>query len=85
MSDVSSTPMVGQLFEVQASHTIIAECETDKSSVLVVRDAAGMYQVIRDGVLRHPNCTAENAMTALAFYLHSALYKLEKLEAAENA
>jgi len=74
------TPAVGEAFEIKASHKIIAECETDRSSVVVVLDEAGMYQVVRDGVLRHPNCTAENVMTALAFYLHSALYRAEKLE-----
>lgn len=85
MSNASSKPQLGQPFTVLPTHVIIADCETDKSRVLVVRDEAGLYQVVSGGVLRHPNCTAENAMTALAFYLHSALYKLEKLEAAEKA
>lgn len=77
---MENTPAVGEPFEIKASHKIIAECETTRSSVIVVLDDAGMYQVVRDGVLRHPNCTAENVMSALAFYLHSALYQVEKLE-----
>jgi hypothetical protein len=58
---------------------IIIEIETSDGGVQVNKRDNGTYDVIRGGVVRHPEGTAEDAMRALAFYLQSAEYKLAKL------
>jgi hypothetical protein len=55
---------------------IIIEIETSDGGVQVNKRDNGTYDVIRGGVVRHPEGTAEDAMRALAFYLQSAEYKL---------
>lgn len=77
---VFKMPEVGEAFTVHDSHQVVVDVEVDATRVLVVRDANGQYHVARDGKLRHPGCNADSAMAALGVYLHSALYKLSKLE-----
>lgn len=60
---------------IEASDTLILETDTGADDIQVYRDCDGFYHVIRGGIARHPLCTPEDAMRALAQYLQSALYQ----------
>lgn len=69
----------------QESLTPIVCVENSSTTVEVFRDAHGRYQVFRDGVHRHPNCSAEDALRALGHYLHRALYDVDRQRAPSPA
>lgn len=50
---------------------IIAEALFNGKLLVVEKLASGMYQVKLDGVIKHPNCTCEDALRAVFFYLNS--------------
>lgn len=49
---------------------IIAEALVNGKPLVVEKLPSGKYQVSLNGVVRHPNCTAEDAMRAMAFYMN---------------
>jgi hypothetical protein len=63
----------------------IVDVDLDTDSLTVVKiseegAAVPKYNVIVNGVVKHPNSTAENVMAAMAHYIHSLSYKLSKLK-----
>lgn len=62
---------------VEDTDVMLAEVG-EGSTIQIYRDASNLYHVVRDGMLRHPNCSAEAAMAALANYLHSAMCEASK-------
>lgn len=66
--------------------TNITEAETSFGLVEVIRDEdlalrRTKYHVKVNGVTRHPDCTAEDALRVLSHYLQSEGFKLQKLSA----
>lgn len=57
----------------------IIDIETPYGRLEVVRTEGMVYQVKNDGHVRHPNCTAEDAMRALGGYLHSVSHSYQKI------
>jgi hypothetical protein len=60
---------------------IVAEVEMHGLPLIVERLDTGLYNIVHGGVLRHPGLTAENAIGAMAHYVHSLSYSLGKAEA----
>lgn len=56
------------------------DCGHPEQDVQVYRDAGGRYHVLRNGVARHPDSSAEDVMRALGVYIQSGLYKSPKPE-----
>jgi hypothetical protein len=56
------------------------DCGLPEQDVQVYRDKDGRYHVLRNGVARHPDSSAEDVMRALGVYIQSALYKSPKPE-----
>lgn len=52
---------------------LVVDVDTENGGIQVYRDTANAYFVVRDGVVRHPNGTAEDAMRALGFYLQGVV------------
>lgn len=67
--------------EEEKPNELIVEVDEGGTVVQVFKDKNGVYQVHCDGVVRHPDCSAEDAMRALGAYLQSALYKVAKATA----
>lgn len=59
----------------------ITQAETSFGDVEVIKIAHERYNVAVNGEVKHPACTAEDAMRALSHYLQSEGYKLKKLQA----
>ncbi len=57
---------------------ILVEVESGEESVLVVKNENGLFDVLRNGVVRHPNSQMEDVVRALSFYLQGALDKSSK-------
>jgi hypothetical protein len=70
---------------IEPSDALVVEAEEGGESVRVYRDAQGVYHVFRNGEVKHTPCSAEDAMRALGFYLHGALYKASKCSPAQGA
>lgn len=49
---------------------IVSEFENKKvfAEIYKISDLSGCYQVVADGVIRHPDVNAEGAMRAICFY-----------------
>lgn len=60
---------------------IVAEVEMSGLPLIVERLDNGLYNVVHGGVVRHPGFTAENAVGAMAHYIHNLSYQLEKARA----
>jgi hypothetical protein len=60
---------------------IVAEVEMNGLPLIVERLDTGLYNVVHGGVIRHPGLTAENVIGAMAHYVHSLSYALEKAKA----
>lgn len=56
---------------------VVVDVGDDTHNVQVIRTADSTYDVVSNGVVRHPHCDAESAMRALGHYLHGALLKVE--------
>ena len=59
---------------------IIIDVDLDGKVLQVVRQGEGgppAYDVIVDGTVRHPNCSAEDAMRAMGNYIHSLSHNLQ--------
>ncbi|MBU9200193.1 hypothetical protein KTD31_02080 [Burkholderia multivorans] len=59
---------------MQAPFELVVQVETADTEIEVLRAADGRYHVVRDGVNRHPDASAEDVMRALGNYLQSALH-----------
>ena len=59
---------------------IIAETDIVNHIVTVKRNELGKYDVSYNNVVKHPHCTAEDAIRVMATYLYEAQYQLEKLK-----
>jgi hypothetical protein len=59
---------------------VIVDVDMFGKQLLVKRKENGHYDVIHDGVVRHPDVTAENAIGALGHYIHGLNHNLEKLK-----
>ena len=46
----------------------------------VLRTEDGVYHVVSKGQTRHTPCTADDALRALANYLQSAVFELERIK-----
>jgi len=46
-------------------------------SLQVLKAEDDKYHVVVAGVVRHPNCSAEDAMRALGHYIHELSYRLQ--------
>lgn len=64
--------------------TILIEAGDEPDIIQVIKHDTNLYSVARAGVIRHPNSSVEDAMRALAFYLHSALYSLSQNKNSNN-
>jgi hypothetical protein len=60
---------------------IVSEVELDGKALVVERLDNGLYNVVHGGVIRHPGLTAENAVGAMAHYIHNLSYLLDKARA----
>jgi hypothetical protein len=60
---------------IEATDTLIVETDAGDDPVQVYRDVKGAYHVVRSGIVRHPNGTADAALRAMGAYLQAALYK----------
>lgn len=45
---------------------------------LVVKQHGARYDIIVDGVVRHPNCTTDDLLRGLAHYIYGLSYSLER-------
>lgn len=45
---------------------------------LVVKQRGLRYDIIVDGVVRHPNCTTEDLFRGLAHYIYGLSYSLQR-------
>lgn len=52
----------------------IVECDGPFGPVCVVRKDDGTYDVSSNNEVKHPACSAESAMRALATYLQASVY-----------
>lgn len=50
---------------------VVIEVDTPFGGLTVLRQSS-QYEVLVDGVVKHPGCTAEDVIRALGHYLHSA-------------
>jgi len=57
---------------------IISEVELYGEMLVVERLDNGLYNVVHGGIIRHPGLTAENAIGAMAHYIHNLNYLLFK-------
>ncbi|HDR9105397.1 TPA: hypothetical protein QDB04_002238 [Burkholderia vietnamiensis] len=58
---------------MKAPFELVVQVETADTEIEVLRAADGRYHVVRDGVNRRPNASAEDVMRTLGNYLQSAL------------
>lgn len=58
--------------------TIIVDVDMFEKPLQVIKKENGLYDVVHDGVVRHPDCKAENVMSALGHYIHSLDFHLTK-------
>lgn len=52
--------------------------ETDDSDIQVTKNYRGSYNVYSGGVIKHPDCTADDVIRALTNYLSSYKHKAKK-------
>lgn len=50
---------------------IVAETTFNGKPLVVEKLPSGKYQVKLDGIIKHPDCTCEDALGAVFFYLNS--------------
>lgn len=66
-----------------AQNTVkVSEIDNVNFKLYVMKKHNEMFDVIVDGVVRHPNCDNEAVIRALTHYLDSFSYKLSKTEKA---
>lgn len=58
---------------------LVAEVETELMHIEVRKHSNGLYDVLNNGVVRHPQGDADMAIRALAHYLQSSEHAKEKL------
>ena len=63
---------------------IIVEVETPNGDLIVYKTDEATYQVEMNGVIRHPNCTSEDTMRALAHYLQGFAHQVNKAKQKTN-
>jgi len=68
---------------VEQKDIIVSEIDNDNFKLVVMKKCNGKFDVIVDGVVRHPECDNEAVIRALAHYLNSFSYKLSKTEKAQ--
>lgn len=66
--------------------SIVTDAQLDNGDMLVVEKLPGdanqpTYQISVAGVVRYPRCSADDAIRALGYYIHSLSQPLEDLNA----
>lgn len=62
------------------NNEIISQADTPYGEVKVIKESVDSYAVYVDNVCKHPSCTADDALRALASYMISLAFKIETLE-----
>lgn len=63
---------------------ILAEVESGATTICVKENSSGLYDVIRNNKVKHPNCALEDVVRAMSFYLQGALDESNKKYVAYN-